>query len=327
MLSPPTNANVETTLAIQPSVDVAAVVVSIVDGEPQILVRLGSQRGLDRLPSGPLVPGHRTIEAGLRSWVTQQTTLPLGYVEQLYTFGDVGRQKAPDEQTRHYLSIAYLALVRHARPSKALGAVWKSWYQFFPWEDFRAGRPAVLDDLAAALVRWSKNSRGHDGELREERVELAFGFGTRTWDDERVLERFELLYEAGLVREASRKSKRRGSSPRLPGLSMDLDHRRIVATAISRLRGKIKYRPIVFELMPDTFTLLELQATVESLSGVRLHKQNFRRLVEGQGLVEETGSFAETGGRPARLVRFRRDVLRERPAPGVRLPAARRQKR
>jgi hypothetical protein len=91
------------------------------------------------------------------------------------------------------------------------------------------------------------------------------------------------------------------------------------------LRGKIKYRPVIFELMPSTFTLLELQRTVEALSGVRLHKQNFRRLVETQGLVEETGkTSAETGGRPARLVRFRREVLVERPAPGLRLPGTRR---
>ena len=93
----------------------------------------------------------------------------------------------------------------------------------------------------------------------------------------------------------------------------------------SRIRGKIKYRPVVFELMPPSFTLLQLQRTVEALSGVRLHKQNFRRLVEQQGLVEETGGIsAETGGRPARLVRFRREVLLERPAPGLRLRAPRR---
>ena len=70
---------------------------------------------------------------------------------------------------------------------------------------------------------------------------------------------------------------------------MALDHRRMLATAIGRLRGKIKYRPVVFELMPPAFTLLELQRTVEALAGVRLHKQNFRRLVEAEGLVEETG--------------------------------------
>jgi hypothetical protein len=72
--------------------------------------------------------------------------------------------------------------------------------------------------------------------------------------------------------------------------------------------------------MPPEFTLLELQRTVEALSGIRLHKQNFRRLVEGQGLVEGTGRMSRSaGGRPAELFRFRREVLRERPAPGVRL--------
>ena len=101
-------------------------------------------------------------------------------------------------------------------------------------------------------------------------------------------------------------------------MPMAADHRRILATAIGRLRAKIKYRPVVFELMPPSFTFLQLQRIVEALSGVRLHKQNFRRLVEQQGLVEETGGIiAETGGRPARLVRFRREVVLERPAPGI----------
>jgi hypothetical protein len=101
---------------------------------------------------------------------------------------------------------------------------------------------------------------------------------------------------------------------------MLFDHRRILATAIARLRGKMKYRPVVFELMAPSFTLLELQRTVEALQGRRLHKQNFRRLVAEQGLVEGTGKFAASArGRPAELFHFRREVLRERPAPGLRL--------
>jgi hypothetical protein len=72
--------------------------------------------------------------------------------------------------------------------------------------------------------------------------------------------------------------------------------------------------------MPASFTLLDLQRTVEAISGIQLHKQNFRRLVEDQGLVEGTGQLAAPArGRPAELFRFRREVLRERPAPGVRL--------
>jgi hypothetical protein len=101
---------------------------------------------------------------------------------------------------------------------------------------------------------------------------------------------------------------------------MALDHRRLLATAIGRLRGKLKYRPVVFELLPPTFTLLRLQRVVEALAGVRLHKQNFRRLVEKGGLVEGTGvRESRTVGRPAELFQFRREVLRERLAPGVRL--------
>ena len=54
-----------------------------------------------------------------------------------------------------------------------------------------------------------------------------------------------------------------------------------------------------------------------------MHTQNFRRLVEQQHLVEDTGELAGTGGRPARLYRFRREVLQERQAAGTKLPTTR----
>ena len=108
------------------------------------------------------------------------------------------------------------------------------------------------------------------------------------------------------------------------GRPMQFDHRRILATGMGRMRGKLKYRPIVFELMDTNFTLLDLQRTVEAISGIRLHKQNFRRLVENGGLVERTGKrTSKAGGRPAEQFRFRREVLRERPTPGVRVPMLR----
>ena len=107
-------------------------------------------------------------------------------------------------------------------------------------------------------------------------------------------------------------------------MPMRYDHRRILATGIARLRAKIKYRPVVFELMPTAFTLLQLQRAVEALAGRPLHKQNFRRLIDQQGLVEETGEIsAETGGRPAKLYRFRREVVAERAAGGSKLPLSR----
>jgi hypothetical protein len=102
------------------------------------------------------------------------------------------------------------------------------------------------------------------------------------------------------------------------------DHRRILATGIARLRAKIKYRPVVFELMPQRFTLLQLQRTVEALAGRLLHKQNFRRLIEAQDLVEEAGGTAsDSAGRPAKLFRFRHAVLVERAIVGTKLPLAR----
>lgn len=163
---------------------------------------------------------------------------------------------------------------------------------------------------------------------KEDRARICFGLDGGAWDEEKVLDRFELLYDAGLVDEARRDEREAamawGSSlPRL-GTPMQFDHRRILATAIGRVRAKIKYRPVIFELMPDDFTLFELQKTVEAILGPHLHKQNFRRLVESAGLVEPTGDVkTQTGGRPAKLFRFRREVVLERPAPGVRVKAVR----
>jgi hypothetical protein len=308
-----------------------AAIVAVTAEVPRILAVPGPQEegfpAEDALPFGPLDPrADRTLDRGLRRWVREKTGLDLGYVEQLYTFGDKDRDPRRASGVRRVVSVAYLALVREVSVAKE--ASWRDWYEFLPWEDWRSGRPAILDRaIAPALGRWAA-ARAE----RRERADIAFGLGGAPWDGERVLERYELLYEAALVSEA-RRDRPRGSGVagasaedvQLPGRSMAVDHRRILATALGRLRGKLKYRPVVFELLPESFTLLQLQRVVEALSGVRLHKQNFRRLVESGGLVEGTGQLdSQTGGRPAELFVFRREVLRERPAPGVGLPGLRR---
>jgi hypothetical protein len=302
----------------------AAIVTATVDEPRVLIVRIGREP-VEALPSGPLEVEHRTLEVGLRAWVERQTSQRLGYVEQLYTFGDRDRTETGETRPGRALTVAYLALVRDARPSGAAEALWQNWYSFFPWEDWRSGRPAALVPVEERLRLWAGQAPTEvERRLRAERVGLAFA---TSWNEELVLERYELLYEAGLIQERWRDLGRPLPPEDGPtfGVPMAADHRRILATAIGRLRGKIKYRPVVFELMPPIFTLLQLQRTVEALSGVRLHKQNFRRLVEQQGLVEETGGISgTTGGRPARLVRFRREVLLERPAPGLRLRAGRR---
>ena len=105
---------------------------------------------------------------------------------------------------------------------------------------------------------------------------------------------------------------------------MASDHRRILATGLGRLRGKLKYRPVAFDLLGREFTLSALQRTVEAVAGVSMHKQNFRRGVERTGLVEGLGrTDAGTGGRPAELHRFRRDLAAAGPALGLPLPLLR----
>ena len=311
-----------------------AAIVSVRNRQPQILVVRPGAAGageFDTLPFGPFAPrAQRTLEIGLRAWVKQQTGLDLGYVEQLYTFGDRGRHAEPGDTHSHILSIGYLALTRGA-DEELRGSHWSPWYLYFPWEDWRQGKPAILtEEIEPRLREWAERAPLPDEPARPlrrtERLKVCFGIGGG-FDEEKVLERYELLYEAGLVTEAARDgraaAKQWGRLPEL-GRPMAFDHRRILATAMGRLRGKLKYRPVVFELMPPEFTLLELQQTVEAISGTLLHKQNFRRLVEHGRLVEPTGNVStETGGRPAKLYRFRREVVLERPAPGLRVKSGR----
>ncbi|MDP2122091.1 MAG: NAD regulator [Hoeflea sp.] len=284
--------------------------------------------GADGLPYDLFDPTrHRTFETALRHFVETQTALHLGYVEQLYTFGDRDRHRRPGDENVHSVSVGYLALTRtDAEPGEALartGSRWRDWYTLFPWEDWREDRPAVLDTvILPRLKTWTSEAGSDDAALRRQsRVRLSFGLDDFPFDDERVLDRYQLLYEAGLVEESVADGRVAGTGLAAPlGRAMRFDHRRIAATAVQRLRAKIKYRPVIFELMPPDFTLTELQTTVEAISGRHLHKQNFRRLVEGAELVEPTGaSSAATGGRPAALYRFRAKILEERPAPGLRL--------
>lgn len=254
-------------------VGLTAAIVAVKEDIPLVLV--SSESGKDSvragLPFGPFDPlSHRTFEIGLREWVAAQTALNAGYVEQLYTFGDRGRHALPGDSSPHAISVGYLALTRVPENLTALreaGAGFEPWYKFFPWEDWREGRPDILDDVILPLLVREKKDR-----VRDERLKLCFGLDGIPWDEEKVLDRYELLYEAGLVEEAFRDNRTKAKPVPL-GELMRFDHRRILATAIARLRGKLKYRPVVFELMPAEFTLTELQRTVEAISGRHLHNR------------------------------------------------------
>ena len=319
-------------------IGLSAVIVAMREGEACVLTvrphdtRTDQTSTLDGLPFGPFEPDdHRTFELALREFVTRQTRFDLGYVEQLYTFGDKGRD-APladiGAGAARVISVGYLALAPVALDTHVPDTAWAGWSRFFPWEDWREGRPAMIDSvIAPALARWAA-----DSPSRRHRTHMHFAQEGAPWNEERVLERYELLYEAQLAPEAARDRARvRGDTPPEPaalnpalGEPMISDHRRILATALGRLRGKLKYRPIIYELMGEEFTLSSLQRAVEAVAGVALHKQNFRRGVERTALVEGLGRIdAETGGRPAELFRVRKDSLAARPAVGLSLPLLR----
>ncbi len=295
-----------------PRAELVAVVVAVHDGRPLVL----ASGEPPRLPSGPLRSDHDSLQEGVRAFAVEQTGQTLGHVEQLYTFGDPAR----GGDAGWVISIGYLGLTRAEPPFTA----WTPLYDLLPWEDRRTrngpdGVPRgdrLVEEIDKALRRWA----GSDADRRE-RAAFCFGLGERPWRPELALQRYELLWETGLVAESSASP---GASA-LTGDPMLLDHRRILATGLSRLRATIQYRPVVFELLPETFTLGQLQEVVEAVAGQLVHKQNFRRVVEQQdALVEPTDEVAHaTGGRPARLYRFRREVLTERSQVGTKLPQSR----
>ncbi|MGD9545186.1 MAG: NAD regulator [Methylocystis sp.] len=329
--SPTSSQAVEERASLSPPVEIGltAAIVAIREDEPLILTtRADGPAGVAALPSGPFDPiRHRTFEIGLRAWVAEQTGAPLGYVEQLYTFGDRGRHARAGDRDPHVVSVGYLALTRIRDDADRRAGVWRNWHDFFPWEDWRKGPPPIIDEtIAPGLSSWvaeAPDAVSSSGLSRHVRVSLLFGGKGRAFNEENVLERYELLYEAGLLEEAlrdGRESAQKRIHPAPLGTPMRHDHRRILATAMGRLRAKMKYRPVIFELMAPEFTLTELQRAVEAIAGRHLHKQNFRRLVETTAIVEPTGEMSlKTGGRPAALFHFRRNVLQERPAPGLRV--------
>src|SRR5207245_11684019 len=140
-----------------------AAIVTVEDEEPAMLVAGDGATGEPGagLPFGAFDPlTHRTFEIGLRAWVEAQTGLAVGYVEQLYTFGDRGRHARPGDTGAHVVSIGYLALTRmpeNLAALRATGAGFEPWYRFFPWEDWREKRPDILDKVILPLLEdWAR---------------------------------------------------------------------------------------------------------------------------------------------------------------------------
>jgi 8-oxo-dGTP diphosphatase len=87
--------------------------------------------------------------------------------------------------------------------------------------------------------------------------------------------------------------------------SLAFDHRKIAEYAVQRIRNKLDYTNVGFELLPAQFTLSELQMVHEAILGELLDKRNFRRKITQKGIVKPTKEWRDTGRKPAQLFRFR----------------------
>jgi hypothetical protein len=232
------------------------------------------------------------------------------------------------------VSKADLALFRTLRRAKPMDgedarrAEWLEVFRFLPWEDLRfpAGR-AAREEVVASLLRHSRKNAWREAVL------YAFGATEGEWNEERCGERFRLMFEAGLVEEARRDQW--GYAPETApdgrpyfGLAMAFDHRMMLADALGRLRGKIKYVPaLLVGLTAPRFTLAELQATIEAVSGRRVYRSNFYRLFVHQRqhspLIRPLGVKAGGGpGRPGELYAWAGDHAHTRLDPSIRMPWA-----
>jgi 8-oxo-dGTP diphosphatase len=115
--------------------------------------------------------------------------------------------------------------------------------------------------------------------------------------EETSLFRLRFCEDEGLVEIFDCKNKK---------YSLAFDHAEILGTAVQRIRGKLPYTPIGFELLPRRFTLRQLQAVHEAILQKKLNKDSFRRKMLASGMLQATGELESgVGFRPAGLYRFR----------------------
>ncbi len=219
-----------------PSLAVDVALITVHQGDLLCLLHRRAEqpeRGTWALPGG-FVGLQEALDDAARRVLASKAGLDAVFLEQLYTFGDPGR----DPRTR-VVSVAYYALVDHARLVRAL-----------------EGRVDLC--LARLEVPWEGERGAAVGARgpREERLRLAF------------------------------------------------DHDRILGVLVARLRGKLDYAALGFELLPERFTLRELQTVHEVVLGRELNKDSFRRRLLATGRLVPTGEREhDVLHRPAELYR------------------------
>lgn len=287
------------------SLELDAVMIAVSHEVPKVL-SARSPESVPQLPSGPFDPMiDLSLEQSLRRWLLDMTGLEAGHIEQIFTFGGHDRDPRSRISGDRILSVAYLALAMEASPIES--SDWLDLYAVLPWEDHRDGQPPVVrSHLAPVLQDWAEASSSSDARShRHDRVEAAFGLQASVWDATATVERYDLLHEAGLLEEAKRDGGAQPGIMIVDSTAMAMNHRRVLAKVLSRLREMVTYRPAIPELLPATFPIRELQGVVEALNGMPVNIQSLRRLLDRSNLTEGTGEQTETAGRPAELFRFR----------------------
>jgi ADP-ribose pyrophosphatase YjhB (NUDIX family) len=267
----------------RPSVTVDMLIFTVVDEEKEnyrklpekslklLLVKRGVHpyMGQWALPGGFVTKDESIDEAALRELKTE-TNIDDVYMEQLYTWGDVNR----DPRTR-VISCSYMALV----DSSSL--------------EVKAGDDA--DDARWFNVKYSV--------LEEKKTILEKGFvfekvvKITLTNEKDILEAHMKVIEnySGKAVKAERNI--------IVSNGIAFDHAEIIQYAVERLRNKIEYTDIAFNLMPELFTLSELQQVYEVTLGKELLSAAFRRKIAN--MVMETNQFTKDAGhRPAKLFRF-----------------------
>lgn len=234
-----------------------------------LLIRRGGHPFLGKwaLPGGFVQPSETTEQAAARE-LREETGVDDVYLEQLYTFSDIGR----DPRT-WVMSCSYMALINSDKL------------------ELQAG-----DDAADAA--WFKVSYRL---LREQKELMEDGY-VKTLEYELKLSGEEEL-SAVVARTLTVKTTSTSTDYKIVSNNgLAFDHAKIIACAIERLRGKVNYTDIALHLMPELFTLTELQQVYEVIMDKELLKAAFRRKVAD--LVAETDHYTENAGhRPSRLYR------------------------
>ncbi len=172
--------------------------------------------------------------------------------------------------------------------------------------------PGVPIQVDQSLEEAASQCLGHFIGLGEAYLEQLYTYGNPQRDPSRRL--ISVVYFAIIPADAARLPSGHAqanwfSVEKLPDLI--LDHGEILGYALRRLRYKLEYTAVGFELLPENFSLTELQHTYELILGENLDKRNFRRRILQAGVIEPTQQSRSSEGRPARLYRYRPDAVAE----------------